>query len=65
MKKMKAIIVSENKELIWADSEKPEISDNEVLINKKHYLRIGDFCKVVIEKSEAFDLYGSPVNEQS
>ena len=35
MKKMKAIIVSENKELIWADSEKPEISDNEVLIKIK------------------------------
>ena len=35
MKKMKAIIVSENKELIWEDSEKPEISDNEVLIKIK------------------------------
>ena len=35
MKKMKAIIVSENKELIWADSEKPEILDNEVLIKIK------------------------------
>jgi putative PIG3 family NAD(P)H quinone oxidoreductase len=35
MKKMKAIIISENKELIWADSEKPEISDNEVLIKIK------------------------------
>ncbi|MDG1523829.1 MAG: NAD(P)H-quinone oxidoreductase [Hyphomicrobiales bacterium] len=32
---MKAIIVSENKELIWADSEKPEILDNEVLIKIK------------------------------
>ena len=35
MKKMKAIIVSENKELIWADSEKPKILDNEVLIKIK------------------------------
>lgn len=35
MEKMKAIIVSENKELIWADSEKPEILDNEVLIKIK------------------------------
>ena len=35
MKKMKAIIVSENKELIWVDSEKPEILDNEVLIKIK------------------------------
>lgn len=35
MKKMKAIIVSENKELIWADSEKPEVLDNEVLIKIK------------------------------
>ena len=35
MKKMKAIIVTENKELIWADSEKPEILDNEVLIKIK------------------------------
>ena len=35
MKKMKAIIVSENKELIWADSEKPEILNNEVLIKIK------------------------------
>ena len=32
---MKAIIISENKELIWADSEKPEILDNEVLIKIK------------------------------
>ena len=35
MEKMKAIIVSENKELIWADSEKPEILNNEVLIKIK------------------------------
>ena len=35
MQKMKAIIVSENKELIWTDSEKPEILDNEVLIKIK------------------------------
>jgi len=35
MKKMKAIIVSENKELIWADSEMPEVLDNEVLIKIK------------------------------
>ena len=35
MKKMKAIIVSENKELIWADSAQPEILDNEVLIKIK------------------------------
>ena len=35
MEKMKAILVTENKELIWADSEKPEIIDNEVLIKIK------------------------------
>lgn len=40
--------------------DSPEV-DNEVLINKKHYLRVGDFCKVVIDSSEAFDLYASPV----
>ena len=35
MQKMKAIIVSENQELIWSDTEKPEILDNEVLIKIK------------------------------
>ena len=35
MEKMKAIIVSENQELIWSDTEKPEILDNEVLIKIK------------------------------
>ena len=32
---MKAIIVSENQELIWSNTEKPEILDNEVLIKIK------------------------------
>ncbi|TXC81983.1 30S ribosomal protein S12 methylthiotransferase RimO [Luteibaculum oceani] len=41
--------------------DSPEV-DNEVLINKKHYLRVGDFCKVVVDKTEAFDLYASPVS---
>ncbi|MGB0166057.1 MAG: 30S ribosomal protein S12 methylthiotransferase RimO [Luteibaculum sp.] len=41
--------------------DSPEV-DNEVLINKKHYLRIGDFCKVVVDKTEAFDLYGTPID---
>ena len=35
MEKMKAIIVSENQELIWSNTEKPEILDNEVLIKIK------------------------------
>ena len=42
--------------------DSPEV-DNEVLINKKHYLRVGDFCKVVVDKAEAFDLYASPIDE--
>ncbi|MDC0432490.1 NAD(P)H-quinone oxidoreductase [Hyphomicrobiales bacterium] len=32
MKKMKAIDVLDNKDLIWSETEKPRISDNEVLI---------------------------------
>jgi len=39
--------------------DSPEV-DNEVLIDaSKDYLRVGDFCQVVIEEAEEFDLYGS------
>ena len=42
--------------------DSPEV-DNEVLIDAtKNYLRIGDFVKVEITGSEAFDLYGTPIN---
>jgi ribosomal protein S12 methylthiotransferase len=38
--------------------DSPEV-DNEVLIKAEdHYLRIGDFAKVVITDAEEYDLYG-------
>ena len=41
--------------------DSPEV-DNEVLINAQdHYLRIGDFAQIKIDKASAFDLYGQPV----
>ncbi|MCZ6694720.1 MAG: 30S ribosomal protein S12 methylthiotransferase RimO [Bacteroidetes bacterium] len=40
--------------------DSPEV-DNEVLIEaSKGYLRIGDFCNVLITSAEDFDLYGAP-----
>ncbi|WP_159583786.1 30S ribosomal protein S12 methylthiotransferase RimO [Marinoscillum sp. 108] len=44
------------------EHDSPEV-DNEVLIDaSEHYLRIGDFANILIEKATAFDLYGKPVN---
>jgi ribosomal protein S12 methylthiotransferase len=40
--------------------DSPEV-DNEVLINKDHYVRVGDFVEVKITDCEDFDLYGTPV----
>jgi len=40
--------------------DSPEV-DNEVLIEaSKGYLRIGDFCNVLITSAEDFDLFGAP-----
>jgi ribosomal protein S12 methylthiotransferase len=42
--------------------DSPEV-DNEVLVKaENHYLRIGDFAQIKIDKAEEFDLYGTPVN---
>ena len=35
MEKMKAIIVSDNKNLLWSEAKKPKILDDEVLIKIK------------------------------
>ena len=44
------------------EHDSPEV-DNEVLIDaSEHYLRVGDFANILIEKATAFDLYGKPVN---
>lgn len=44
------------------EHDSPEV-DNEVLINaNEHYLRVGDFADILIEKATAFDLYGKPSN---
>lgn len=41
--------------------DSPEV-DNEVLIKKsEHFLRIGDYTQVEIEKADFYDLYGSPI----
>ena len=41
--------------------DSPEV-DNEVYIDaKKHFLRIGDFANIKINRASAFDLYGDPV----
>jgi ribosomal protein S12 methylthiotransferase len=41
--------------------DSPEV-DNEVLIDaKEHYLRIGDFAMVTIDRASEFDLYGTPL----
>ena len=43
------------------EHDSPEV-DNEVLINSDDsYLRVGDFCEVVITSASAFDLYGKPI----
>ena len=39
--------------------DSPEV-DNEVLVSMKdEYIRLGDFTKVIIEKADHYDLYGS------
>jgi ribosomal protein S12 methylthiotransferase len=38
--------------------DSPEI-DNEVLIKSSSKLKIGDFCDVIINETDSFDLYGS------
>lgn len=40
--------------------DSPEV-DNEVLVPKDQYVRIGDFAKVKINRAEEFDLYGDLV----
>jgi ribosomal protein S12 methylthiotransferase len=42
------------------EADSPEV-DNEVLISKSDYLRIGDFVNVKINEAEEFDLYGEVV----
>jgi ribosomal protein S12 methylthiotransferase len=43
------------------EHDSPEV-DNEVLINSNDsYLRVGDFCEVVITSASAFDLYAKPI----
>ena len=45
------------------EHDSPDV-DNEVLIDaSKHYLRVGDFTDIKIEKATAFDLYGQPVTK--
>ena len=45
------------------EHDSPEV-DNEVLIRSDDgYLRVGDFCEVVITSASAFDLYAKPVKE--
>ena len=42
--------------------DSPEV-DNEVLIDKEHYVRVGDFVDVTITDCEDFDLYATPVQQ--
>ena len=43
------------------EHDSPEV-DNEVLIRSDYgYLRVGDFCQVVITSVSAFDLYAKPI----
>ena len=37
--------------------DSPDV-DNEVLVSKSEYLRLGDFAKVHIKSAEHFDLFG-------
>ena len=42
--------------------DSPEV-DNEVLVKaSEHFIRLGDFTQVKIERAEEFDLYGSPLS---
>lgn len=42
--------------------DSPEV-DNEVLVEAKHFVRLGDFAEVKITSAAEFDLYGTPVNQ--
>lgn len=42
--------------------DSPEV-DNEVLVEAKHHVRLGDFAEVKITSAAEFDLYGTPVNQ--
>ncbi len=62
-KKLKVLIDRAEGEYFVGRTEfdSPEV-DNEVLIKKsEHFLRIGDFTEVEIEKADFYDLYGSPI----
>lgn len=41
--------------------DSPDV-DNEVLIKKENYVRIGDFVEVKIDSADHFDLYATPIN---
>jgi ribosomal protein S12 methylthiotransferase len=42
--------------------DSPEV-DNEVLVKaSEHFIRLGDFTHVKIERADEFDLYGSPLS---
>ncbi|HEX4887473.1 MAG TPA: 30S ribosomal protein S12 methylthiotransferase RimO [Luteibaculaceae bacterium] len=41
--------------------DSPEV-DNEVLVNKSNYLRLGDFAHVKIDEASDFDLFGTVVD---
>ncbi len=42
--------------------DSPEV-DNEVLVEAKHFVRLGDFADILITSAAEFDLYGIPVNQ--
>lgn len=45
--------------------DSPEV-DNEVLVDaREHFLRIGDFAHITINDATEYDLFGSPVEQQS
>lgn len=44
--------------------DSPEV-DNEVLIPKQHYVRVGDFVEVKIIEAQEYDIVGVPVNVTS
>lgn len=43
--------------------DSPEV-DNEVLVEAKHHVRLGDFAAITITSAAEFDLYGIPVNHE-
>jgi len=47
-----------------SERDSPEV-DNEVLIDaREHFVRVGDFVTVRLERADAFDCYASPVPAQ-